>query len=342
VTASMGEGLLATDAEGTVTTANPAAAEILGVGSDADLVGRPLEDVLVGQAEGGGDLLETLGGPRSETTAAARGELTASGRVVEATAAPLAVGADETAGTGRVLVVRDITERVLADRVRTEVIANLSHELNTPLTPIKAFLEVLAAHRGVDDRFVPMLELARDGRVRLERTIAALVDLAELEAGRTPVSIAPLTAGEVVGDAVARWRSRDPERTVTRRVRRGTPPVLGDPVLVARVLDALVDNALKFSSGPVRITADGDADEVRLRVRDEGPGIPASQRDQVLELFVQADGSSTRSVGGLGIGLPMAGRVATLLGGRLELDDAPGGGTEATLVLPTAGGGDAT
>ncbi|WP_052664082.1 HAMP domain-containing histidine kinase [Nitriliruptor alkaliphilus] len=342
VTASMGEGLLATDAVGTVTTANPAAAEILEVSGSAALVGRPLHDVLRGQAEGGGDLVAALGGPDERGTTAARGELAGSGRVVEATAAPLAGTDAGTATAGRVLVVRDITARVLADRVRTEVIANLSHELNTPLTPIKAFLEVVAAHDGVEERFTPMLALARDGRARLERTISALVDLAELEAGRTPVTLAPLSPAAIASDLVERWRERVPGRTLSRRVRRGTPAALGDPALVGRVLDALVDNALKFSDGPVRITAEGDGDEVRVRVRDDGPGIPPTRRAEVLELFVQADGSSTRSVGGLGIGLPMAGRVADLLGGRLELDAAPGGGTDATLVLPAAPAGGAS
>jgi two-component system, OmpR family, phosphate regulon sensor histidine kinase PhoR len=352
VTASMGEGLLATDAHGIVRTANPAAAEILEVRGIDDLVGRPLREVLRGRAEGGGDLLEALGSGDSLT--AARGELAGSGRVVEATGAPLtgttdeatagaagAVGAAGAAGAaGRVYVVRDISARVLADRVRTEVIANLSHELNTPLTPIKAFLEIVAARGGVDERFTPMLDLAREGRARLERTISALVDLAELEAGRTPVAITALPVGTIVGDLLARWQEREPQRTMTRRVRRGTPSALGDPALVGRVLDALVDNALKFSTGPVRITAEGEGGEVRVRVRDDGPGIPPARRAEVFELFVQADGSSTRAVGGLGIGLPMAARIVALLGGRLLLDSPATGGTEATLVLPAATGGD--
>lgn len=349
VTASMGEALLATDPDGRVTTVNPAAATLLEVRAASELVGRPLAEVLHGRAEGGGDLLTALAASRAvraDGASAVRGELEGSGRVVEATAAPLAparaggpVGGGPVGGGpegGQVLVLRDITARVLADRVRTEVIANLSHELNTPLTPIKAFLEVVAARGGVDERFVPMLDLARDGRERLERTIAALVDLAELEAGRTPVTLAPLAPGDVVGELLDRWRTRVPERVLSRRVRRGTARALGDAALVGRVLDALVDNAVKFASGPVRVTADDDGTHVRIRVRDDGPGIPAAQRAEVFELFVQADGSSTRPVGGLGIGLPMAGRIAALLGGHIELREARGGGTEASLLLPVA------
>ncbi|MEX1177615.1 MAG: ATP-binding protein [Nitriliruptor sp.] len=338
VTASMGEALLATDAAGTLMTVNPAAAELLGAAHPEELLGRPLAEVLEGRAESGVDLVTAL---RTETdaTPAIRGELARSGRVIEASSAPLTATDDGSPAEpgGRVYVVRDITARVLADRVRTELIANLSHELNTPLTPIKAFLEVLANRGGVEERLTPMLELAREGRARLEATIAALVDLAELEGGRTQVHLEPVAPNRVVADLLGRWRERVPSRTLTRNVRRGTPPVVADEVLVARVLDALVDNALKFSDGPVRISAEPVGDEVHLRVRDRGPGLPRARREEVFELFVQADGSSTRSVGGLGIGLPIAARVATLLGGRLELVDAPGGGTDAILVLPAVG-----
>lgn len=337
VTASMGEALLATDAAGTVTTANPAAAALLGVTAPSDLLGRPLAQVLGGRAEDGGDLVAALAGADRDGTT--RGELTGTRRVVEATGAPLAPGDGGDGGrggAGRVYVIRDITERVLADRVRTEVIANLSHELNTPLTPIKAFLEIAVARDAVDPALVPMLGLARDGRARLERTISALVDLAELEAGRTPVTLETIAVDRIVRDLLGRWREQAPGRPVRRHVRRGLPPVIGDPALVGRVLDALVDNAVKFADGPVRVSADGDEVEVRISVRDDGPGIAPDRREEVLELFVQADGSSTRAVGGLGIGLPMAGRIVELLGGRLELGDAPGGGTEATVVLPAA------
>lgn len=337
ITSSMGEALLATDAHGRVTSANRAAEVLLDRPVDR-LVGAPLRTVLDGRAEGGLDLVDELASG-TDAPAVVRGELEGSGRVVDVSTAPLAAAAGGAAGsatsTGRVYVLRDVTERFLADRVRTEIIANLSHELNTPLTPIKAFLEVVATRRGVDDRYVPMLDLAREGRVRLERTITALVDLAELEAGRKEVVIRPVDVDTLVGDLLERWRERVPDRRLRRRIERGLPPVLVDPSVVARVLDEIVDNAVKFAPGPVRISASAGTadDEVLIRIRDDGPGIAAAQRDEVFELFVQADGSSTRQVGGLGIGLPIANRMAHALGGVLALTDAPDGGTDVLLSL---------
>lgn len=330
ITASMGEALLATDADGRVVTANRAAAGLLEVPVDR-LVGRPLAEVLVGRAEpGGGSLVDALA---SDGAVAVRGEL-AAGRIVEASAAPLADGDRP----GRVHVIRDVTDRALADRVRTEVIANLSHELNTPLTPIKAFLEVVAARRAVDPRFEPMLELAREGRARLERTIGALVDLAELEAGRRVVADDPVAVRPVVAALIERWRGREPHRRITRRLERDLPAVQGDEELLGRALDELVDNACKFSTGPVRITGRrvlrAGVPTVELSVHDRGPGIAPEHAAEVLEPFVQLDGSATRDVGGLGIGLPLAQRMIASCGGVLELSPAPGGGTEARVRLP--------
>lgn len=331
---SMGESLLATDADGRITSANRAAREAFAAA--APLEGRPLEDVLAGRAEGGAPLPLALGAA-DDPPIAVRGELRRTGRIVEVSAAPLRA---EGRAAGRVHVVRDITDRVLADRVRTELIANLSHELNTPLTPIKAFLEVLAAREVLDERFVPMLELAREGRQRLERTIGALVDLAELEAGRYRLQLQPVDVRDAVGALLDRWRDQAPGRSVTRRVGRDLPPALTDPALLDRALDEVVDNAVKFADGAVRVTAGhGTLDRegaVWIRVRDDGPGIPAERTGELFELFVQADGSATREAGGLGIGLPIARRMVEACGGVLDLGAAPGGGTEVTITLPAS------
>jgi two-component system, OmpR family, sensor histidine kinase VicK len=338
VTASMGEALLATDADGIVTTANPAAATLLGRTVE-QLVGQPLAAVLHGRTDGGAEL---AGAALEGDDTQLRGELTGTGRLVEVAAAPLVRGED-----GRVVVIRDITERVLADRVRTEVIANLSHELNTPLTPIKAFLEVVSARGGVQARLRPMLELAREGQARLERTVTALVDLAELEARKKHVTLEDVPVRDFVDAALARWRPDFADRRLTRRVRRDVPAVRTDPGVVGRILDELLDNARKFGTGAVRVLAERSADGgggsevVRITVRDDGPGIADDRLAEALDVFVQADGSSTRTVGGLGIGLPIATRLAALLGGRLELEPSPQGGLDATLVLPAGAEGTA-
>jgi signal transduction histidine kinase len=121
---------------------------------------------------------------------------------------------------------------------------------------------------------------------------------------------------------------------VHRRVRRGLPTVRADARLVGRVLDELIENAAKFSEGPVRVlAADGGDGRIRLTVRDDGPGIDEHEMERVLADFEQADGSATRRVGGLGLGLSIVQRMLRRLDGELDLGRAPGGGTDATVVL---------
>jgi PAS domain S-box-containing protein len=335
ITASMGEALLAVDRSGTVTTANPAAATLLGTERD-DLVGRPVGEVLRGEA-GGTALAHALGAVTSERPAAIRGTLGDGrrGRPVAATAAPLA----GTAGRpeGRVYVLRDISGEVEVERMKTEFLSNISHELRTPLTPIKGYAEVMRSKEVGRERTVEFATNIALAAQRLERIIGMLVDFAALEAGRMEIVLAPTAIGDVVDDVLARWRAREPERTFSRRIARGLPPVQVDPHLLARVLEELIDNAVKFSDGPVRIlAAPGPDDTVELTVRDRGQGMEPDELDDILRDFHQVDGSATRRFGGLGLGLSIVRRILERFDADIRVSSEPGAGTDVVLRLPVA------
>jgi signal transduction histidine kinase len=327
VTASMGEALIAADGEGRITLANPAAVELLAAD---ELVDRHVAEVLRGTADAGVELLDAVGEPGWRRTASARG-LLPGGAVIAATAAPLA---DEAGALGRVYVLRDVTSQVAADRLRTEIVANVSHELRTPLTPIVGYLELLRGRELPPERVQDFAEQGAVAAERLQGIVEKFIDLADLEAGNTPVTIEAVEVDEVVAAALQRWRPRLGADRVQRRVRRGLPPVAADARLVGRVLDELIENAGKFSDGPVRVVADtDDGDTVRITVRDQGPGIDAEELERVLADFEQADGSATRRVGGLGLGLSIVQRMLARLDADLDLAPAPGGGTDAILRL---------
>lgn len=333
VTASMGEALLATDRQGRLVTANPAAGDLLGV-PHASLPGRPVAEVLVGEAEGGRDLLQALGDAGALQTAVSRGRLQGGSRMVTAVATPLV---DAGRVVGRVYVVRDITSEVQAERLKTEIIANVSHELRTPLTPIRGYLDLLRHRQLTPAQVKDFATQAAESANRLQRTVDALIDLADLEAGRVEVTPEAVPVGAIIDTVLERWREHAPDRRLTRRVQRGLPPVEVDTRLLARALDALVENALKFSDGPVRLLAAAEDDgRVRLTVRDQGPGIPPDRLARVLDDFEQADGSATRHVGGLGLGLAIVKRVLARSNAEFSLTSTPGQGTDATLLLPTA------
>jgi signal transduction histidine kinase/HAMP domain-containing protein len=329
VTAAMGEALLAVDGRGRLTLANPAATELLAIG-DVPTEGLLVDTLLRGTADAGVPLLEAIGPAGSSRSASARG-LLPDGRVVAATAAPLL---DEDGGLGRVYVLRDVTSEVAADRLRTEIVANVSHELRTPLTPIVGYLELLRGRELPAARVRDFAEQGAQAAERLQKIIEKFIDLADLEAGNTPVEIEEVAVGTLVAEAVERWTPQLDGKRLQRHVRRGLPDVAVDPRLVGRVLDELIENAAKFSEGPVRLLGDVDVEGVVcLTVRDQGPGIDADEIERVLADFEQADGSATRSVGGLGLGLSIVQRMLARLDAELDLAPSPHGGTDATLRL---------
>jgi PAS domain S-box-containing protein len=330
VTGAMGEALLAVDGDGRVTLSNPAARQLLGL-ADTSPAGRRVEEVLLGTAEGGLPLLEALGGPDEAAPASVRALLPHEQRIVAATAAPLT---DERERRGRVYVLRDVTAEVNAERLRTEIIANVSHELRTPLTPIVGYLELLRGREIPAPRVREFAEQGAEAAQRLQGIVEKFIDLADLEAGNTPVEIEVVDVEDVVGPVLDRWRPRLGDGRLGRRLQRDLPPVRTDARLVGRVLDELVENAAKFSDGPVRLLgARQDDGRVRLTVRDEGPGIDEDELERVLADFEQADGSATRRVGGLGLGLSIVQRMLRRLDGELDLARGPSGGTDVTVLL---------
>jgi len=333
LTASIAEALVAADADGRVQAVNPAAERILGV-TAAAAIGQPVERVVRGTDDGGRPLLTALGEADDPDTRAARG-FAGAGRdtiAVAATAAPLRAG--DGTQLGRVYVLRDVTGEAEVERMKTEFLANISHELRTPLTPIRGYAQVLRTRELDRDQTVEFATSILTSTARLERVLGLLVDFAAFEAGRVDVDLAPTKLGPVVDAAIAVARDHHPDRRVTRRFARGLPLVLVDPSLLTRALDELIDNAVKFSEGAIALTAERDGERVRLTVRDRGDGIEPGQLERITDDFAQADASSTRSFGGLGLGLTLVRRIAEGVGGELIIESTPGAGTAVHLLLP--------
>lgn len=353
MTTSMEEALIAVDADGRIQTVNPAATRLLELGAEAAR-GAPVREVLIGADRSGTALLDALGGPRSTEVRAARGTLTGGSRrtPIAATAAPLR--ADEGL-VGRVYVLRDTTAETEAERMKTEFLANISHELRTPLTPIRGYAEVLKHKELPTERVREFADNIAIATGQLERIVGMLLDFAALEAGRLEVRAEPTDLDAVVSEVLARRRQRHPERRFSRYLASDLPPVLADEALLGRLLEELIDNAVKFSDGPVRIRAaagpPGDragepADaagattqrHVRLTVRDEGVGIDDEEVAAITQDFRQIDGGSTRQYGGLGLGLSLVSRIARRFGAELIVRSERDVGTEVDVLLPVAEG----
>jgi two-component system phosphate regulon sensor histidine kinase PhoR len=334
VLTSMSDGLVATDAEGLVTSINPAALAMVGLASADEAVGRPLADVVdVRDAAGTAlavpsvRLLDAAGEvhrPGSEQTVPVRVAL-----------APL------DSGDGVVLVLRDMTREREIERMKTEFLSNVSHELRTPLTPIRGYAEILLARPDLDPAKVAAFATTiRDESLRMGRVVDLLVDVAAIEAGRVSVDPRPVAVQDLVDGRLAAWREKVPDRAadLTRRLATGLPAVMVDPTWVGKALDELIDNAVKYTAPGTAITlaAARDGDAVRVAVRDAGPGIAEHDQRTLFTSFEQVDGSATRRVGGLGLGLSFVRRLAEQAGFPLSFTSTLGRGSEFALALPVS------
>ena len=328
VIGGMGEALVAVDRTGRITEFNAAARELFGGAA----VGRQVNRLTIA-GPGEEDLAQRLAG----TTAAWASEgvvRRADGTEipVAVTGAPLRGAAGEQAGA--VAVLRDVRREREVDRMKTEFLSNISHEMKTPLTPIKGYAQMLATRDLSPAKAKAFAQEIATGARQLERVITQLVNFSSMAAGRLEAHPEPVAARSILDDAVSRWS--DGEHKVERRVARNTPDLYVDRRLVDLSLDELLDNAVKYSpdGGRITLAAEGDGDDVLVRITDRGVGVPSDRLEAIFAEFAQGDGSSTREFGGLGLGLPLVRHVAEAHGGELTCQSRPGTGTTFTLRLP--------
>lgn len=332
---SMGDGLIATDADGKVVAFNRAAERMVGARADA-ILGQPLVEVIAGRAGSRPLAQAALSGRPSEATLE-RADGTA--LPVALTSAPLRDAEGET--VGRVVVFRDVSREREAERMKSEFLANVSHELRTPLTPIRGYAEILRQKRIPAAKAVRFLDGIIESTSRLERIVDILVDFAALEAGRLTPRVERIAVGDLVKTVLDRRAAVDGRRLV-RRIPAGLPPIAADPTLTVRCMNELVDNAVKFSpdGGRIEVGAEvvrsGAARAMRISVRDRGIGISAEKMRSLFQEFRQLDGSETRTFGGLGLGLAYAKRVMEAQRGDVSAQSTPGRGSTFSLLLPLA------
>jgi signal transduction histidine kinase len=235
----------------------------------------------------------------------------------------------------------------MAERVRDllqaekELVANVSHELRTPLARIRVALD-LAAEGDAEVARASLADIAGDLE-ELERLVGDVLTVAKLElgSGDAPRGIPPLRRETVavpalIDAAVARFRALHPDRPLEVAATDDVC-VDGDPVLLRRVVDNLLDNADKYSkeaSDPVELRARREAGQVVVEVADRGIGIAKDDLRNVFVPFFRADRSRTRATGGLGLGLALAKRVVEAHGGGIELTSEVDRGTTVRVRLP--------
>ncbi|ARF64764.1 histidine kinase [Streptomyces violaceoruber] len=253
-------------------------------------------------------------------------------RVLGAFAAQAAVVLDRQRLVGEAEQARRLAE---GNRIRTALLAAVSHDLRTPLAAIKAAVSSLRSDDVAwsDEDEAELLEGIEDGADRLDHLVGNLLDMSRLQTGTVTPLIREIDLDEVVPMALGGV----PEGSVELDIPETLPMVAVDPGLLERVVANIVENAVKYNPGrePVAVAASALGGRVELRVVDRGRGVPDEAKDRIFEPF-QRYGDAPRGAG-VGLGLAVSRGFAEAMGGTLDAEDTPGGGLTMVLTLAAAG-----
>ena len=320
---AMADGVLAADAAGNIVTVNDAARRLIGYRTP----GQPPPLAELFHEKGARDLVRAvLGGQEVEPR-----ELDLEGRALLVTGRPLPNG-------GALLVFRDVTALRRLEAVRRDFVANVSHELKTPLTSIAGYAETLAAEVGENAQARRFAETIVSNTRRMQRLVDDLLDLSRIESGGWQPARRLVDVATLVRDAWAPFVGRAGERKVRFGVEIApAAATLGaDPDALRQILTNLLDNALRYTSagGAITVRAEAATDGVMLAVEDTGSGIAPEHLPRVFEHFYRVEASRSRAEGGTGLGLAIVKHLTEAHGGWVAAHSAPGRGTTIELVFP--------
>jgi signal transduction histidine kinase len=321
---SLNEAVVAVNARRQVVRINDAARRLLSIRAEtpfsADLLPRERE------------LRDALGAAMAGRTVDAL-ELSLGERTVALTARPLARG-------GAVLAAFDLTDVRRLETIRRDFVANVSHELKTPLTVIGGFAETLG-DPGVAasdrDRFAATIVA---NVKRMQRIVDDLLDLSRIESGGWRPQPAPVDVAGAAADAILPCRDSAHEKGVALEVDvpAEAATATADPTAVRQIIANLVDNSLRYTPAGGRITvfAERERNGVWIGVRDTGIGIPLEHLPRIFERFYRVDPARSREAGGTGLGLSIVRHLAEAHGGRVRADSVLGRGTTVAAFFPDA------
>ncbi len=319
---SLNEAVVAVDARRQVVRINDAARRLLSVRAhtpfSADLLprDRELRDALA----------EAMAGRSVDGV-----EFSLSGRTVALASRPLARG-------GAVLAAFDLTEVRRLETIRRDFVANVSHELKTPLTVIGGFAETLAEPGVAEPERERFAATILTNVRRMQRIVDDLLDLSRIESGGWVPQPTRVDVVAVATDAIlpCRDNARDKGVTLDVDVPSNAGAMTADPTAVRQVIGNLVDNAIRYTprGGRVTVFAERADDGVWLGVRDTGVGIPLEHLPRIFERFYRVDPARSREAGGTGLGLSIVRHLAEAHGGRVRADSVLGRGTAVAAFFP--------
>lgn len=321
ITNNMNEGMVLLNGHQNVLFINESAAKIFGFDAK-DVIGKNI--LTVDRAQEVQDLLQKV-------AAAGSGE-----GLYERDKRFYQLSGSSVNGSGSVILIYDVTEKMAAEQMRREFSANVSHELKTPLQSILGYAEIMKNGLVKDEdkqRFLERIHAEAENMIEL---IQQIMELSRLDENKSVGDFVDVDLYAMAQNIAARLKYKADKRGITLDVAGGNAVVCGVQSVLSEVVYNLVDNAIKYNkdNGSVSVKVADGADEVTASVSDTGIGIGAADRERVFERFYRADKSHNKETGGTGLGLSIVKHGVLYHKGRVDLESELGKGTTITIVLP--------
>jgi two-component system sensor histidine kinase VicK len=323
----MAEGVVAIDRNGSIIHANPIAIELLNLGNNFNEKAFNLSDI-------------NLGNINYNITNSLEGDVITeiNSQVFKVKYAPFKNEKNDIGGL--IIVFQDITREHRLDNMRKEFVANVSHELKTPITTIKSYTETLMEDdidKNTKDRFLTVIDSECD---RMTRLVRDLLQLSNLDYKKTNWKKVEISTGEIIRDIISKLDLviKEKGHRLILNIEEDIPNVVVDKDGIEQVILNIISNSIKYTedNGIIEINnyeAEGD---VVISIKDNGIGIPQMDQKRIFERFYRVEKGRSRDLGGTGLGLSIAKEIIEAHNGNIVLNSEPNIGTEVIIKLPTS------
>ncbi|MDD4726578.1 MAG: ATP-binding protein [Tissierellia bacterium] len=239
---------------------------------------------------------------------------------------------------GLIIVLQDITQEHKLDNMRKEFVANVSHELKTPITTIKSYTETLLENdidKDLEKNFLTVINSESD---RMARLVRDLLQLSNIDYKKTTWNKNEISINNMINGIIQKleFSIKEKEHNVVLNIQESVPNLIGDNDGIEQVLLNVISNAIKYTEngGIIEVSAYNKENDIVIKVKDNGIGIPKKDLDRIFERFYRVEKGRSREMGGTGLGLSIAEEIIAAHNGTIELESDFGEGTEITVILP--------
>ncbi len=325
----MTDGIIAFNLEGKIIHINPAAQKLLAI-SDKQ---KNFDDIF-GHIDANINLEKII---YLDNWSASEQKININERYLKILFAPFRNELDRPAGA--IAVIQDITEHVNLDNMRKEFIADVSHELKTPLTSILGYAETLSSSEYDPEMQEKFLKVITNESIRMTKLVNDLLTLSKYDNETTKLEKVEFDLGELVKSCQENLQieADKKDQTVECFVTANVPKVLADKEQIERVVLNILSNSIKYTEegGTIKIYVGFVYNDAYIKVIDNGIGIPKEDLGRIFERFYRVDKARSRKLGGTGLGLSIAKEILDKNNGRIDIKSEVGKGTEVVITIPT-------